>query len=111
VADRADWVDLACDRELLTAPAYARAAGLDDTTWLAFTSALGYDATVADLDVLRRSPAADYLLQMAVSRWYGVRVFTDTVASDEPVPDEATLVAILRSEERAGRTPRPSGRA
>ena len=42
--------------------------------------------------------------QMAVSRWYGVRVFTDTVASDEPVPDEATLDAILRSEERAGRT-------
>ena len=41
---------------------------------------------------------------MAVSRWYGVRVFTDTVASGEPVPGEATLDAILRSEERAGRT-------
>lgn len=35
---------------------------------------------------------------------FGVRVFTDTVASGEPVPDEATLVAILRSGERAGRT-------
>ena len=42
--------------------------------------------------------------QMAVSRWYGVRVFTGTVVSGEPVPGEATLDAILRSEERAGRT-------
>jgi S-adenosylmethionine-dependent methyltransferase len=42
--------------------------------------------------------------QMAVSRWYGVRVFTDTGASGEPVPDEAALESILRSGERAGRT-------
>lgn len=42
--------------------------------------------------------------RMPVSRWYGVRVFTDTVASDAPLPDEATLEVILRSEERAGRT-------
>ena len=42
--------------------------------------------------------------QLTVSRWYGVRVFTDTVSSDTPVPDEATLAAILGFEERAGRT-------
>jgi SAM-dependent methyltransferase len=42
--------------------------------------------------------------QLSVRQWYGVRVFTDMVASDAPVPDEATLDAILRSEERAGRT-------
>jgi hypothetical protein len=40
---------------------------------------------------------------MAVSRWYGVRVFTGIVASGEPVPGEATLESILRSGERAGR--------
>ena len=39
--------------------------------------------------------------QMAVSRWYGVRVFTGIVASGEPVPGEATLESILRSGERA----------
>jgi SAM-dependent methyltransferase len=42
--------------------------------------------------------------QLSVAQWYGVRVFTDTVPSDAPVPDEATLDAILRYEERAGRT-------
>jgi hypothetical protein len=41
---------------------------------------------------------------MPLSQWYGVRVFTDAVASDEPLPDEATRAAILRCEERAGRT-------
>jgi S-adenosylmethionine-dependent methyltransferase len=39
-----------------------------------------------------------------VRRWYGVRVFTDTAASDAPPPDPATLNAILRFEEQAGRT-------
>lgn len=42
--------------------------------------------------------------QLSVLQWYGVRVFTDTAASDEPLPDEATLDVIVRSEERAGRT-------
>ncbi len=42
--------------------------------------------------------------RMAVTRWYGVRVFTDTADSDAPLPDDATLDAIVRSEERAGRT-------
>ena len=56
------------DRELLTALAYARGAGLDDPAWLAFAAALGYSASVADLDALRRSPAADYLLQTTTDR-------------------------------------------
>jgi hypothetical protein len=51
------------DRGLLTALAYARGSGLDDSGWLAFAAALGYSASIADLDALRRSPAADYLLQ------------------------------------------------
>jgi S-adenosylmethionine-dependent methyltransferase len=42
--------------------------------------------------------------QLPVARWYGVRVFTDAAASDAPLPDQATLDAILRSEEQAGRT-------
>jgi SAM-dependent methyltransferase len=42
--------------------------------------------------------------QLPVRQWYGVRVFTDTAASDAPLPDPATLDAILRHEERAGRT-------
>jgi S-adenosylmethionine-dependent methyltransferase len=42
--------------------------------------------------------------QLHVTQWYGVRVFTDTAASSAPLPDTATLDAILRTEERAGRT-------
>jgi len=42
--------------------------------------------------------------QLPVAQWYGVRVFTDEAAGDEPLPDPATLDAILRSEEQAGRT-------
>jgi hypothetical protein len=42
--------------------------------------------------------------QLPVRQWYGVRVFTDIVASDAPLPDPDTLDAILRHEERAGRT-------
>lgn len=41
---------------------------------------------------------------LTVPAWYGVRVFTDTAADDAPLPDEATLEAVLRAEEQAGRT-------
>lgn len=42
--------------------------------------------------------------ELLVTQWYGVRVFTDTAASDAALPGQATLDAILRAEERAGRT-------
>jgi S-adenosylmethionine-dependent methyltransferase len=41
---------------------------------------------------------------LPVRAWYGVRVFTDTAASDAVPPEPATLEALLRAEERAGRT-------
>lgn len=41
---------------------------------------------------------------MSVRHWYGVRVFTDTAASDAEPPDPATLDKILRYEERAAAT-------
>ena len=41
---------------------------------------------------------------MSLRRWYGVRVFTDTAASDAELPDPATLDRILRHEERASAT-------
>lgn len=59
---------------------------------------------VARADRLEDLTAALLQRRMSVARWYGVRVFTDTAASDAPVPDDATLDAILRFEERAGRT-------
>jgi S-adenosylmethionine-dependent methyltransferase len=41
---------------------------------------------------------------LSVEAWYGVRVFTDTAASDAPLPGEEELRALLECEERAGRT-------
>jgi hypothetical protein len=39
---------------------------------------------------------------MTVRAWYGVRVFTDIVATDAPLPDEPELTTLLACEERAG---------
>ena len=68
---------------------------------LAYVNRIGVDARA---DRLADLTAALVQRRMPVDRWYGVRVFTDTAASDAPIPDDAALDAILRSEERAGRT-------
>ncbi len=52
-------------RGVLTALAYAEGTGMDEHTWLTLTGALGYPATQADLDALRATRIADYLLQSA----------------------------------------------
>ncbi len=91
------------DRELLTALAYARGAGLDDPAWLAFGAALGYSASVADLDALRHSPAADYLLQTTTTE-HGARpvtrLFHQALTDELLVPrhrpsDESALLDLL----------------
>ena len=91
------------DRELLTALAYARGAGLDDPAWLAFAAALGYDAAVADLDALRRSPAADYLLQATtpergarpVTRLFHQALTDELLAPRHQPSDESALLDML----------------
>jgi hypothetical protein len=91
------------DRELLTALAYARGAGLDDPAWLAFGAALGYSASVADLDALRRSPAADYLLQTTttehgarpVTRLFHQALTDELLAPRHQTSDESVLLDML----------------
>ncbi len=99
------------DRGLLTALAYARGAGLDDLTWLAFAAALGYSTTVAHLDALRHSPAADYLLQTTISdrgarpvtRLFHQALTDELVAARHQPSDESVLLDMLLSQaERAG---------
>jgi S-adenosylmethionine-dependent methyltransferase len=58
----------------------------------------------ARADRLNDLTAALARRHLPVTQWYGVRVFTDTAASDAPLPDDATLNTIVRLEERAGRT-------
>ena len=91
------------DRELLTALAYARGAGLDNPAWLAFAAALGYDASVANLDALRRSPAADFLLQTTttergarpVTRLFHQALTDELLAPRHQPTDESTLLGML----------------
>ena len=99
------------DRELLTALAYARGAGLDDPAWLAFAAALGYNASVADLDALRRSPAADYLLQTTttergarpVTRLFHQALTDELLAPRHQPSDESALLDMLLGQaERTG---------
>ncbi|MBM2622051.1 hypothetical protein JIG36_41765 [Actinoplanes sp. LDG1-06] len=48
---------------MLTALAYSHGDGIHDSRWIAFTRALRYEVSQLDIDTLRNSPAADYLLQ------------------------------------------------
>ena len=96
---------------LLTALAYARGAGLDDTAWLAFAAALGYDAAVADLNAMRSSPAADYLLQTTttdrgarpVTRLFHQALTDELLAARHQPGDESVLLDMLLDQaERSG---------
>ncbi|WP_370192275.1 methyltransferase domain-containing protein [Streptacidiphilus sp. MAP5-52] len=66
-----------------------------------YRNRLGADARADCRDELTTALADRGL---AVTEWYGVRVFTDTAADDAPLPDQAVLDTILEQEERAGRT-------
>jgi hypothetical protein len=98
-------------RALLTVLAYARGTGLDDPAWLTFAVALGYGAGVADLDVLRHSRAADYLLQTTTTE-RGARpvtrlfhqALTDELLDNRHRPsDESALLDVLLDQgERTG---------
>lgn len=66
-----------------------------------YRNRIGIDARADRLEDLTAELAQRHL---SVPQWYGVRVFTDTVASNAPLPEQATLDVILSVEERAGRT-------
>ena len=98
-------------RALLTALAYSRGAGLGDPDWLAFAHTLGYSATVLDLDILRRSRAADYLLQTTttergarpVTRLFHQALTDELLAVRHRPSDENVLLDMLLDQaERAG---------
>ena len=91
------------DCELLTALAYARGAGLDDPNWLAFAAALGYSVSLANLDAMRRSAAADYLLQTTttergarpVTRLFHQALTDELLTSRHQPSDESALLDML----------------
>ncbi|MEU8395548.1 methyltransferase domain-containing protein [Nonomuraea sp. NPDC048892] len=64
-----------------------------------YRNRLGVDARADRLDELTERLGAQGL---EVRQWYGVRVFSDAVPKDEPVPDD--VYDLLAAEEKAGRT-------
>jgi WD40 repeat protein len=94
---------------LLTALAYARGSGIDDSRWLRFAATLGYRAETIHLERLRRSVAADYLLQ-AVAGEAGIvtRLFhqalVDELLGDRPAAEDERLLcsALLHEATSAG---------
>ncbi|MFH8605882.1 class I SAM-dependent methyltransferase [Streptomyces sp. NPDC018029] len=73
-------------------------AAFDSVT---YRNRIGVDARADRLDALTSSLAG---LAAPLQVWYGVRVFTDTVADGAAIPPEWELEALLAAEERAGRT-------
>lgn len=68
----------------------------------AYVNELGIEARADRLEELASFVAGR---RMHVEQWYGVRVLTDGVPTDERVPDDpAELAALLDAEERVGRT-------
>jgi WD40 repeat protein len=95
-------------RGLLTALAYARGEGIDDKTWLRFATALGYSASVVDLDLLRGFTTADYLVETVhenggrVTRLFH-QALTDELLVDRPrSSDEHALFEALVPEPISG---------
>ncbi|MER7276665.1 trypsin-like peptidase domain-containing protein [Dactylosporangium sp. NPDC000244] len=90
-------------RGLLTALAYARGGGLDDHQWMIFSARLGYPVGQVDLDALRDSPAADYLLHTgAADRGRVTRLFHQALVDDllrrrgnRPSDERALFEALL----------------
>ena len=94
-------------RGLLTALAYARGRGLDDDRWRRFVDALGFGAvTGPDLTLLRRSGAADYLLESKAESGQAVtRLFHQALADELRVgrsaeADESRLLDLIVDEGR-----------
>ena len=83
-------------RVLLTVLAYARGAGLDDPTWLAFAKALQYPAKRQDLDFLRSSGGSDYLLQTTAAEQDAPAV---TRLFHQALADELLVIRDQRSDE------------
>ncbi|MFI1680328.1 MULTISPECIES: class I SAM-dependent methyltransferase [unclassified Streptomyces] len=73
-------------------------AAFDSAT---YRNRLGIDARADRLDVLTSALAG---IAAPLQAWYGVRVFTDTVADGAALPPEWELETLLAAEERAGRT-------
>ena len=93
-AARRDW-NAALD--MLDEVERARAEG----RYARYRNEIGVDARADTLESLTADCAAAGL---GIEEWYGVRVASDNVPVDEPVPDAETLAALLDVEERLGRT-------
>ena len=81
---------------------WAEAARAFDPAGSGYRNRLGVDARADRREELTAALARHGL---TVRRWFGVRVLTDALPDDAPVPEEpAELALLLECEENAGRT-------
>jgi WD40 repeat protein len=67
---------------LLTALAYARGEGIDDSLWLKFAAALGYEDRQIDLDLLHTSVAADLVQTVSTESGLANRLFHQALVDE-----------------------------
>ncbi|MFF4402464.1 trypsin-like peptidase domain-containing protein [Streptomyces sp. NPDC001480] len=92
-------------RGLLTALGYGRGTGIDDRLWLDFAAALGYTASLEDIDELHHSSASDFLIQATdtdeggpVSRLFHQALADELLRRRHRPRDEQALLNVLRPE-------------
>jgi WD40 repeat protein/V8-like Glu-specific endopeptidase len=97
------------NKGLLTALAFARGAGISDGLWLRFARALGYTAAgQVDLDVLRDTAAADYLLQSVdqqsgqVARLFHQALVDELLSGRGRADHQAVYSAVLADVDSSG---------
>ncbi|WP_307128997.1 bifunctional 2-polyprenyl-6-hydroxyphenol methylase/3-demethylubiquinol 3-O-methyltransferase UbiG [Streptomyces sp. B1I3] len=66
-----------------------------------YRNRLGLDVRADRLGALTATLAG---IAAPLHTWYGVRVFTDNVSNESPLPDADELARVLAVEDRAGRT-------
>nr|WP_296374073.1 trypsin-like peptidase domain-containing protein [Pseudonocardia sp.] len=94
---------------LLTSLAYARGAGISDNRWVDFAREIGYTISQSDIDWLRSSPGADYLLQFdteddeACTRLFHAALVDQLRAGRSPSEEKRLYYLLaLRVEEEGG---------
>ncbi len=95
-------------RGVLTALSYAQGTGIDDPTWMLLAAALGYrDVAQEELDALRDSAAADYLLQpttridgrvVRLVRLFHQALIDQLQADRDQSADHAAIATALRAD-------------
>lgn len=102
---------------LLVSLAFARGLGIDDSLWVSFANSLDYQVTRADLDRLRASAAADFLLETRlepsgrITRLFHQALVDQLLAGRDRATDDLRIFeAVLTHASTSGGWDKPEAR-